>query len=109
MAAIRTPSISFRVLAIVPDTRFDLSSHPDSCPLLFYAQQPKPTEILPAMSETVPAMTPQSVKQSCIALSCLPNINGTPPFVVEDVDSNLLTEVDDAMAAPSMQPSLFGL
>jgi hypothetical protein len=40
VAAIRTPSISFKALWMVPLTRLDGASHPDSRPLLFTVSNP---------------------------------------------------------------------
>jgi hypothetical protein len=68
-------------------------------------QESKPTKIVLAKSQAVAQVTAQPVEQPGVALTSLPYINGTPTFVIENIDSNLLTEIYNATTATSLQDS----
>lgn len=72
-------------------------------PTLIHTEQAKPTEILPSMGEAVTPVRPQSLKQSCVALTCLPDIDRATRFVIQDINTDLLSKIDDSVAATTLQ------
>lgn len=70
--------------------------------VLIDSQKTEPTEVMPAVSESITAVGSQPVEQARVALSRLTDIDRSTTFIVENVDADLIAEIDYLVAASAL-------